>query len=1426
LAPDALRAGLDVGSTTAKLVVLGADDRPLFASYRRHRSDIIRTVAAMFNDAAAELGDMPVRLALTGSAGMGVAEAAGLPFVQEVNAAIDVVRRHAPGVTTLIDIGGEDSKMVFFSPRRPPDIRMNGRCAGGTGAFIDQMAGLLGISLEQMDALAAEHREIHPIASRCGVFAKTDVQNLLSRKISLPDICASILHAIVLQNLASLARGVEIRPTVLLAGGPLTFLPSLRGILRRALGLAESDILLPQHSQFIPAWGAALAIAADAGADTLRVWRAKACARDSGHISGAGRLPALFGDQAAFASWETRRAVADIPMVGLREAAAPLFVGIDSGSTTTKFVVLDNAGRMAFHSYRPNLGNPLDAVGAAFREFREAFAEAPAPPIGETAVTGYGEDLIRAAFNLNIGVVETVAHWRGAARFDPDVSFILDIGGQDMKAIFLDAGGIQRIEINEACSSGCGSFIEGFAQTLGLSAEEFAARACRSRAPCDLGTRCTVFMNSRIKQAQRENAAVEDVAAGLAYAVVKNALYKVLKLRDPGQAGGHIVVQGGTFRNLAVVRALELLLGRPVSASRWPELMGAYGAALLAQEACSRKPEAPPLRLEDFCAPRRMSTRATHCGGCLNKCAMTVFQFQDGRKYFLGNKCERVFTNRDASQGRGTNLFTRRNSLVFDRNPAPKQPRRNVRIGVPRILEMFETFPFWAELLTGCGFVVELSPASSQALYERGLASVMSDNICFPAKLAHGHVAHLVEAGVDRILYPHVVYSACEDDTAANSYNCPIVSAYSEVLRGSLGLGQNGLPPLDAPTISFRDGALLKRACAAYLQPLGVPPRRFRKAFAAALRAQAECRRELLRQSEAVIAQARGIGRPLIVLAGRPYHADPLIEHQTSEILADLGVDTIPADVASEMAAPRWRELASVSQWTYPNRLLRAAQWVADQPDAAIQYVMLTSFGCGPDAFIMDEIRDVLNSAGKIFTLIKVDDISSVGSIRLRLRSLIETLRWRPPAGRERRKAPASTPSYTRSDRTRTLIAPYFADCYTPFVAPGLHGLGYDLRVLPPPDAQSVELGMRYTNNEVCYPAILIVGDVIKAFRDGGHDPRNTAVALTQTGGQCRATSYVSLVKRSLVSAGYRDVPVVAITGQTLRINDQPGFRLSPARLLKRTVHCLLYADAIAHMYSRCVVRERRPGGAKALRDRYLRTGAACIGRNEPAALPELLAGAVADFNAALADVEPRPRVAVIGEIYVKYNAFSQMHATDWLISQNVEVIVPSLMDFFLQFFVNAEENRRDNLARGFLVSPLEAALEHLIGRWSRVYHAVMERFRLNEIQPDIHRKAALASEIVSLANQYGEGWLIPAEIASLATMGIHNVVCVQPFGCIANHMVAKGVERLIRQRYPLVNLLFLDFDAGTSEVNFLNRLHYMIDNLKTETAAAQAMAL
>lgn len=1415
-----LRAGVDLGSTTAKLLVIDDFEKVQFSSYRRHNSHIIETLAAIFTDAEKAIGNLPLELSFTGSAGMGVADSIGAPFIQEVVAAGEVTRRHFPDTRVLIDIGGEDSKMIFFPPDRAPDIRMNGSCAGGTGAFIDQMATLLNLSIKELDELSFRHSRIHPVASRCGVFAKTDIQNLISRKIGLPDICASILQAVTHQNLNSLARGIRIDPKVLLCGGPLIFLAGLRESFRTALGLPEEDIILPGSGLYFPAWGAALKSQQDYPSASPAEWRRAIEPLSASSRARQDRLDPLFVDGAAYELRERDRVVMNIADVPPHEAEPPFFLGIDSGSTTSKIMVIDSRERSLFTDYRPNRGNPVEAVKTALREFLEyAGRHMRDVSIAAGKATGYGEDLIGAAFDLDQGVVETMAHWRAAEKCDPLVSFVLDIGGQDMKALFIREQGIDRIEINEACSSGCGSFIEGFAQSLGLTAESFARRACDSLAPCDLGTRCTVFMNSRIKQAQRENAPIEDIAAGLAYGVVKNTLFKVLKLRDPSELGNNIVVQGGTFRNHAVQRALELLTGSSVSSSDKPEMMGAYGAALLAKEMWETDPSAARMvNLDSLDRRGESRTRDVHCKGCTNHCTVTVFSFSGGRQFFTGNKCERLFGNRGSGKARGTNLFSRRNEFLFKDIPRAVEPTSGLTIGIPRILGMYESFPFWSTLLAECGFDVVLSGESSQEIYEKGLGAIMADNICFPAKLAHGHVTDLVEKGVDRVLYPLTFHEPPEDAGVVNSYNCPIVASYAEVLKAPLEWVEDGGPAFDAPPISFRDEKLLKKGCRAYLQSLGVSRSRFNRAFVKARAAQEEFRNTLESSGKELLHQAAKEGRPVVVLAGRPYHADPLIEHQSSELLADLGAHVIPCEVASSLCGTSINEFTVIPQWTFPNRLIKAASWVAEQPSNIIQYVMLNSFGCGPDAFIMDEIRELLSGKGKPLTVIKIDEISSTGSARLRLRSLMETMERRASRPPESKDIIRKTPPYLHKDREKKIIGPYFADCYSPFFRPVFRLAGYDLNILPPPDKESVEYGMKYANNEICYPAIVVIGDIVKAFESGLYDPETTVVGMSQTGGQCRATNYVPLIKKALISAGYQNVPVIAAAHSKALANEQPGFSMAVHRIIRPAFASMLYADAIARMYYRTAVREREPGQAETIRNHYLETALPAVEADDTQGLLNHLEEAVLSFNGAVASEAPLPRIGIVGEIFLKYNSFSHMHVVDWMMAQKVEVSVPSLTDFVMQFFVNTAEKQRRFLERRTALSRMVGAfLEYYAGRLVDRFEGILRGFRCYEPTVSIYQKARMAEDIVSLSNQFGEGWLIPGEIAGFAREGIWNVVCLQPFGCIANQVVAKGIESRILRRYPMMNMLFLDFDAGTSEVNILNRLHFMIENARRQ---------
>lgn len=1424
-------AGLDIGSTTAKITLLDQDERSVFADYRRHHADILGTAASFFQSILSQLGDARLVLRLTGSAGLGVSKLLHLPFVQEVVAAVRVVDRKYPDVSAAMDIGGEDAKMIFFEKNRPPDIRMNGSCAGGTGSFIDQMAALMNTTPFRLNALAGEARHIYPVASRCGVFAKTDVQNMFSRKVPHADIAASVFHAVALQCINSLARGIRIRPRMLLCGGVLTFLPELVRRLEDLLGFSQNDFLIPERAEMIPAMGAALADSP--GTEAVKVsaiLQQLGSAARKGHAD-KGRLSPLFRSRRHFRDWHLRSRGVSLPATPVSQyRGRTCFLGIDSGSTTTKIVVMGRDKELLHTWYRNNDGDPVAAALEGLGTFRARLAAAGSGlTIARTAVTGYGEDLIRAALGMDDGLVETMAHVTAAREINPDVTFLLDIGGQDMKAVFIRNGIVRRIELNEACSSGCGSFLEALAASLDLPVSEFARKACEAAAPCDLGTRCTVFMNSKIKQSLREQASIPDISAGLAYSVVKNCLFKVLKLHAMADLGDHIVLQGGTFRNPAIVRALEVLTGKRVAYSRTPELMGAFGAALAARTAWEKDRATCFPGLDALEAAARHTTDQLFCKGCDNGCRVTQYRFASGRTFFSGNRCERHFGARGKERERGFDFLAFKTDLLFNR-PETGRPDRPtgqaldqtrcpapvLTLGLPRALGMYEHYPFWHTLFSRSGIRVLLSPPSTDDISEKGMGTVMSDNICFPAKLVHGHIRVLAEMGADRIFLPRVFYEKKEFPDALNAFNCPVVSSYADVIQSAVDpLERYGIP-LDGPVIRFDDASLLQQAVFNYLEGLGIRRRLMSPALSAALDAQAEVRETIRTRAGRIMGQAEAAGRLLIVLAGRPYHADPLVNHGIAGILTGLG-----ADIVTEAGIPvngaGFENVRVVTQWAYPNRIYHAADWVASQ-GPMVQMVLINSFGCGPDAVVIDEVRELLEAGGKPLTLIKVDEMSSPGSVRLRLRSMIASLAASPesaagPAGRSAPSVRRPFVRFGRQDRDRTIWAPYFSEDYAPYLPAVLKNAGYRFNILPRPDKRSVELGLQFASNDICYPGTIVIGDIIKALRTKQFKPDEIAIGITQTGGQCRASNYISLIRKAMIRAGFEDIPLVSVAASR-GIIDQPGFRirwLKKTRLLAVTT---LYADSIAKMYYASAPREKIPGQSQKIRAHYISRVGPAVARADYSRIFRLLHGAVADFNAAAESRRDLPRMGVVGEIYAKYNYFPNQNLVHWLISRGIEPVLPPILDYFIQDLVNFRENIRSGLRHRKLTDLLAAPIEGLVNYYRKKVNRILSGFNHALLFDNIHDTAGNAAGILSLTNQFGEGWLIPGEIAMFARSGIRHVISVQPFGCIANHIVSKGVERRIRSLYPETALYFLDFDPGMSEANVRNRLHFMVDRL------------
>lgn len=1411
------RMGIDVGSTTVKIIILDSNNQIIHKSYIRHLANVqgvliqeLLTLKNLFNHALFNVN-------ITGSAGMGVGERINIPFIQEVIAATEITKNLYSKVRTLIDLGGEDGKIVFFNDYNQADIRMNGNCAGGTGAFIDQMASLLNIEIQELSNLAQTFNKIYPIASRCGVFAKTDVQNLISRNIPTCDIAASILHAVALQIITSLARGCEITPQILCIGGPLTFIPALRESLMSILKLDKADFIVPENGEYFPAWGAAFHRSETETTYTINSMIELLSVSTTTNKDSS--LNPLFENEKEYKDWNKTKNIKEIIIRPLSKGETiNCFLGIDSGSTTSKIVVVDENEHVVFNYYANNSGNPLDTVSQGLSKF---FAEAnecgASINILSSAATGYGEDLMKSAFNIEHGIVETIAHLTGAQFVDPDASFILDIGGQDMKSIFINNGTIANIELNEACSAGCGSFLQNFADTLQINLADFSNLACLAQSPCDLGSRCTVFMNSMVKQSLRENAGHDNIAAGLAYAVVKNCLYKVLKISNLKLLGNNIVIQGGTFKNDAVYRALELISTKKVSSTNHPELMGAIGAALYAKKLTLETKSEVKQANKQISFTNNYKTKELICKACTNNCSVLQFTFENGNMSYAGNKCEKVFFNKASDFDKGFNAFDFKNKLLFEQKTKEENIKKGNTIGIPRVLNMFENYPFWQSLFTECGFNVILSPESSNKLYQGGINSIMSDNICFPAKLVHGHIIALAQHPVDKIFYPIVPKEVKEFNSSTDSFNCPVVSGYPEVIDSAIDTFTRYNIPFLKPVINFTTDKILQKTCSKFLSSLNIKKGRIKEAFTKALATREKVKTELYTAQQTILKEAIESGKLTFIVAGRPYHADSLVQQKIGQIISDLGANVLTDDVFRKSEGKGFSTLNIVSQWSYPNRVVQAAMEVSKLPHN-VQLIQLNSFGCGPDSFFMDETKEILQAVNKNITVLRIDEIASPGSIRLRLRSLIESLKTvteqniRHEQDNELKYQINSMPYKTSKDLNKTILIPWLADFISPF-APVLGELmGLKVKNLPKSNKQAADLGLMYGNNEVCYPSTLILGDIIRTLQSGEYDVRDIVLAITQTGGQCRATNYISQIKHGLNNAGFTNIPIVALSSGETYQNKESDFRLNWKKIAKLAIPIVLYGDALYQMYQKISVREQQEGLARKTFDFYIELGIDAVRAKSKKQLWKLLEQAIEDFNDIAITNKSLEKMGLIGEIFVKFNNYAQADITEWLKAKQIEVSIPPLLDFLLQLFVNSKVNDKNSTAKSSLFEKaMLPALWKYVNKQVQTAECIMQQFKFYEESESIFAKAKNAEEIINLSNQFGEGWLIPAEIAHYARKGINKVICIQPFGCIANHIVAKGIERKIKKKYPQMNILYLDIDGGIAETNLQNRLYFMI---------------
>ena len=1391
--------GIDTGSTTVKVAILNAENALLFSDYRRHYANIQETLADLLTEACEKLGELSVSPVITGSGGLTLANHLEVPFVQEVIAVSTALQHYAPQTDVAIELGGEDAKIIYFEGGNI-EQRMNGICAGGTGSFIDQMASLLQTDATGLNEYAKNYKAIYPIAARCGVFAKTDIQPLINDGATKEDLAVSIFQAVVNQTISGLACGKPIRGHIAFLGGPLHFLSELRQAFIRTLKLDEEHSIMPDNSHLFAAIGSAM----NASLENSVSLKALAEKLRSGVAIDfeVARMEPLFASQEEYDAFLERQSVNNVATADFSTYEGNCYLGIDAGSTTTKAAVVGEDGSLLYSFYSNNQGNPL---ATSIRAIQEIYEQMPdSAHIAYSCSTGYGEALIKAALMLDEGEVETIAHYTAAAFFDPEVDCILDIGGQDMKCIKIKDHAVDSVLLNEACSSGCGSFIENFAQSLNYSVQDFAREALFAEHPIDLGTRCTVFMNSKVKQAQKEGATVADISAGLAYSVIKNALYKVIKVSDAKELGNHIVVQGGTFYNDAVLRSFERIADCQAIRPDIAGIMGAFGAALIARERYEGK-ETSMLPIEKI-NTLQYSTKMANCKGCTNNCRLTINRFSGGRQYISGNRCERGI-GKEKNANHIPNLFEYKMKKLFGYTPLTEDEAPRGKVGIPRVLNMYENYPLWFTFFTRLGYQVVLSPVSTRKIYELGIESIPSESECYPAKLAHGHISWLLKQGVKFIFYPCIPYERNEDPGAVNHYNCPIVTSYAENIK-------NNVDELNNPEIRFMNPFLALTSEKILADELvkvfpQIPEEEIREACHSGWEEMAAMRRDIEAKGEETLKWMEETGHRGIVLAGRPYHIDPEIHHGIPDMINSYDIAVLTEDSVSHLA-PLERPLRVNDQWMYHTRLYAAANYVKTRED--LDLIQLNSFGCGLDAVTTDQVYEILTGSGKIYTCLKIDEVNNLGAARIRVRSLLAALRAREKNPEKRELHPSSIEKAVFTEKMRkdyTILCPQMSPIHFNILEPAFNSEGYHLEILGNDNKDAVDVGLKYVNNDACYPSLMVVGQIMQALLSGKYDTHKTAVIMTQTGGGCRASNYIGFIRRALKKVGMEYVPVISLNLSGLESN--PGFKITP-RLALRVVFGAVFGDILMKCLYRMRPYEKVKGSANRLHKKWEKI---CIDFVSGPKISfkkykQICRTMIRDFDRLPITDEKKPRVGIVGEILVKFSPSANNGLVDLLEAEGAEAVVPDLMDFLLYCFKNTEFKAH------YLGKKKSGAMMGRLGiRALEFFRAPANKALKKSIHftpsSNIDHMADMAKDIVSLGNQTGEGWFLTAEMLELIEGGTPNIVCTQPFACLPNHVVGKGVIKELRRRHPESNIVAIDFDPGASEVNQLNRIKLML---------------
>ncbi|MDO4796797.1 MAG: acyl-CoA dehydratase activase [Coriobacteriales bacterium] len=1468
-----LLVGIDIGSTTVKAAAVDAcSHNMVFSTYRRHHAHQAETAILVLDEVDQALAQQfgsessTIFLAVTGSGGKDLASALGVPYVQEVVANSIAVATHYPKARVAIELGGQDAKMVFFEPGQEEgtlkvtDMRMNGSCAGGTGAFLDEIASLLKTPVEELDGLAARGTTLYSISGRCGVFAKTDIQPLINQGVAKEDIALSTFHAVAKQTLGGLAQGLDIIPPVIFEGGPLTFNPTLIKVFEQRLGIGGEDAIVPESPQTIVARGAALSLKKlfDRDDDVsgqqvapLALDEAKRRLQDAlaSLQQRASSSAPFFASDEELAAFRERHELAPAPPGPAAYQAGesvPVYLGIDSGSTTTKFALIDEDDELVDSFYASNEGEPLDVAREALIALGERWQAAGVSlDIQGMATTGYGEMLFAKAFHADCHVVETVAHALAAACYVDDATFILDIGGQDMKAIWIDRGIVTDILVNEACSSGCGSFLENFAKTLGFATSEIANAAFRSKSPAELGSRCTVFMTSSVVTEQKNGKSPEDIMAGLCRSIIENVFTKVIRVPNLDSLGQRIVVQGGTFANDAVLAAFEAYVGRDVTRAPYPGLMGAIGAALFAKRNALRERRATNLPdgarlysqfigLEGVRNLTYTTESNVTCPFCTNNCARSVVTFSDGSHWVTGNRCERgeiVGDPRDLEvrerlgavrkkRSSVPNLFETREKLLFATYDAPSLAEpRGITIGLPRVLAFWDTMPFWTTFWRSLGFAVKISPPSTRDLFERSLPAVASDTVCFPAKLVHGHIRALEDARVDRIFMPSITTVPTENTEKTSESMCAVVKGYPIVMRNSDNPEQRSNAVFDAPLFHWYSEADSERQLCAWMgETFGIDSKLTAQAIKAANAAQSKSKADLLEAGARVIEEARRNDSYAVVLASRPYHNDALVNHSLPDMFVEQGIPVLPPDAVPDIKDIDLSKSRLDIVNNYHARMIGCAIRAACDP--SLEYAQVVSFGCGHDAYLSDEIVRVMHQIGEKSPLVlKVDEGDVAGPLRIRIRSFVETINIKRAEHVALPTRPLEDPyavKFRKSDRRRKVaLVPNTSKAFSRLMAVVLSKQGIRAVSIAMGREEAIRLGKQYVHNDICFPAQIVIGETLAALRSGKYDDADVAVFTAKYIGDCRLTHYGALLRKALDDAGYAHVPI--ITNDDVDYHDlHPGFKLNTLSSA-RIAFGLPMIDALEELLRKMRPYELVPGSANAAFEQAIDTvmdGMAAHG----------IRGAQTGFKRAIKIMRGveydrsnlRPRVLIVGEYLLNFHPGANHDVELYLEDNGFEIIEAKMTDVIRKTYFY----KKAQIAEYGVDKPsTEAAWYSIANRLFDHAHNMCDRIAsahpLYEPSTRMPELVEGSDPIIHHTFDAGEGVLIPGEIIHHANQGCEAFLILQPFGCLPNHIVGRGIVKRLKELYPSVQILSLDYDPDVSFANIENRLQMLVMNVR-----------